>query len=157
MQEKMAKKGQTAFTLIELMITVAIIAVLAGVAIPKFADLINKSREGATKGNLGAIRSAILVYYGDTEGYYPSGSKTNPSTLLTTTLVPKYLKELPNAYISGKHAASNRVYTHEWPSAHSHDYGYWGYDSNVSGSQAWGTAYIWCMHADSRGTVWTNY
>lgn len=153
------KNTRKAFTLIELMIVVAVIALLAGVAVPKFADLIKKSREGSTKGNLAAIKSAIQVYYGDTEGFYPSGPKTNPSTLLSTTLVPKYIKEIPNAYISGYHAASNLVRTHEWPSDHTagHDHGYWGYDSNLPGSQAWGTVYIWCTHADSKGTVWTNY
>ena len=45
-------KNQKGFTLVELMIVVAIIGVLAAVAIPKFADMLEKSREGATKGNL---------------------------------------------------------------------------------------------------------
>ena len=58
---KMSKKG---FTLIELMIVVAIIGILAAIAIPKFANLINKSKEGATKGALSTVRSAIQVYYG---------------------------------------------------------------------------------------------
>ncbi len=64
-----AKKG---FTLIELMIVVAIIGILAAIAIPKFAELIRKSNEGASKGNLGAIRSALSIYYGDLEGTYPA-------------------------------------------------------------------------------------
>ncbi|HOI42492.1 MAG TPA: prepilin-type N-terminal cleavage/methylation domain-containing protein, partial [Elusimicrobiales bacterium] len=68
---KNSKKG---FTLIELMIVVAIIGILAAIAIPKFADLINKSKEGATKGALSSVRSAINVYYGDNEGWYPSGA-----------------------------------------------------------------------------------
>ncbi|MDO8734379.1 MAG: type II secretion system protein, partial [Elusimicrobiota bacterium] len=67
------KKG---FTLIELMIVVAIIGILAAIAIPKFADLIKKSKEGSTKGSLGAIRSALTIYYGEQEGVYPKASLT---------------------------------------------------------------------------------
>lgn len=65
------KKG---FTLIELMIVVAIIGILAAIAIPKFADLIKKSKEGSTKGSLGALRSALTIYYGEQEGTYPVAS-----------------------------------------------------------------------------------
>jgi prepilin-type N-terminal cleavage/methylation domain-containing protein len=64
-------RKKTGFTLIELMIVVAIIGILAAIAIPKFAELIRKSGEGASKGNLGSIRSALSIYYGDLEGVYP--------------------------------------------------------------------------------------
>lgn len=60
------------FTLIELMIVVAIIGILAAVAIPKFADLVTKSKEAAVKGTVGAVRSALSIYYGDQEGLYPT-------------------------------------------------------------------------------------
>ncbi|HXC63812.1 MAG TPA: prepilin-type N-terminal cleavage/methylation domain-containing protein, partial [bacterium] len=59
------------FTLVELMIVVSIIGILAAVAIPKFGNMLEKSREGATKGNLGAIRSAVSNYYADQQGWYP--------------------------------------------------------------------------------------
>ena len=62
---------QKGFTLIELMIVIAIIGILAVIAIPRFVDLIDKAREGATKGCLGAIRGALVIYYGDNEGLYP--------------------------------------------------------------------------------------
>ena len=63
------------FTLIELMIVVAIIGILATIAIPKFAGLIRKSSEGQTKGNLGALRSVVSIYYGENETYpAPSAS-----------------------------------------------------------------------------------
>ncbi|HNG46017.1 MAG TPA: prepilin-type N-terminal cleavage/methylation domain-containing protein, partial [Elusimicrobiota bacterium] len=64
----MKKNG---FTLIELMLVVAIIGLLAAIAIPKFANLVVKSREAAMKGQLGAIRSALSIYYSDNEGFYP--------------------------------------------------------------------------------------
>jgi len=64
--------GEQGFTLIELMIVVAIIGILAALALPKFAQLVEKSRESATRGNLNTLRSAIAMYYGDAEGVYPA-------------------------------------------------------------------------------------
>ncbi len=60
------------FTLIELMIVVAIIGILAAIAIPRFAQMLEKSREGATKGNLGSLKSAASIYYGDQQGIWPT-------------------------------------------------------------------------------------
>ncbi len=64
------------FTLIELMIVVAIIGILSAVAIPKFSDMMEKAREGTTKGNIGAIKSAISIYYGDNNGIWPNDLNT---------------------------------------------------------------------------------
>ena len=81
---KQMKKG---FTLIELMIVVAIIGVLAAVAIPKFANLIKKANEAACKGQLGAVRSAMSIYYGDQEGVWP---------LTPGGICPTYLQAIPD-------------------------------------------------------------
>lgn len=64
-------RSKKAFTLVELMIVVAIIGILAGIAIPRYMNFIRRSREGATKGNLGALRSALNIYYSDNEGIFP--------------------------------------------------------------------------------------
>src|SRR5580658_2772222 len=60
------------FTLIELMIVVAIIGILAAIAIPRFAQMLEKSKEGATKGNIGAMKSAAEIYYGNWQGIWPT-------------------------------------------------------------------------------------
>jgi prepilin-type N-terminal cleavage/methylation domain-containing protein len=79
------------FTLIELMIVVAIIGILAAVAIPRFAEMLEKAREGATKGNVGAIKSAVSIYYGDNTGIWPNDITFNFS---------KYMDRMPPVKIT---------------------------------------------------------
>ncbi|MBP9699558.1 MAG: type II secretion system protein [Elusimicrobia bacterium] len=58
--------------MIELILVSTIIGLLASIALPKFANLIDKSREAALKGSLGSLRSALEIYYADNEGIYPN-------------------------------------------------------------------------------------
>jgi len=66
------QKSPRGFTLIELMIVVAIIGILAAIAIPRFGQMLEKSKEGQTKGSLNSIHSAIYIYYGDQKGIWPT-------------------------------------------------------------------------------------
>lgn len=72
------------------MVIVAVIAILAIIAIPKFSDMVRKSRDAATKGGLGAIRSALVIYYADNENH--------PYDLSLLTIDSKYLDKIPTAY-----------------------------------------------------------
>ncbi|VFQ47283.1 type IV pilin protein [Desulfoluna butyratoxydans] len=62
-------KNNKGFTLIELMIVVAIIGILAAVAIPNFRNYQLKSKESEAKVNLAAIAVAQEAYFAEYDGY----------------------------------------------------------------------------------------
>jgi type IV pilus assembly protein PilA len=62
------------FTLIELMIVVAIIGILAAIAIPNFLGFVSKARRSEVKSNLEAIYRAELAYFGEKDRYSSSFS-----------------------------------------------------------------------------------
>jgi len=67
------------FTLIELMIVVAIIGILAAIAIPNFLRFQLKAKTSEGKTNLAAIRTAEESYYSEFGVYVSSNaSPTNP-------------------------------------------------------------------------------
>ncbi|MDP3598571.1 MAG: prepilin-type N-terminal cleavage/methylation domain-containing protein [Nitrospirota bacterium] len=57
-----ALRKQEGFTLIELMIVVAIIGILAAIAIPNFLTYQLKSRQSEAKVNLGAIKTSLIAF-----------------------------------------------------------------------------------------------
>lgn len=59
MQNIQMKRGQKGFTLIELMIVVAIIGILAAVAIPQYQNYIAKSQVSRVMGEVGALRTVV--------------------------------------------------------------------------------------------------
>jgi prepilin-type N-terminal cleavage/methylation domain-containing protein len=62
-------KNKKGFTLIELMIVVAIIGILAAIAIPNFMNYQCKARQSEAKSNLGAIRVAQETYMAENNTY----------------------------------------------------------------------------------------
>ena len=65
-------RSSKGFTLIELMIVVAIIGILAAIAIPNFLQYQMKSRQAEAKTNLGAIKTSEVAFQAE-RGCYVQG------------------------------------------------------------------------------------
>ena len=65
MQKIQMNKGQQGFTLIELMIVVAIIGILAAIAIPQYQNYIAKSQVSRAVAELGALKTAYEACLND--------------------------------------------------------------------------------------------
>ncbi len=71
----MTKKNENGFTLIELMIVVAIIGILAAIAIPNFMNYQCKAKQAEAKSNLGNIRTMEEAYFAENDTYDVDQSK----------------------------------------------------------------------------------
>ena len=139
------------FTLIELMIVVAIIGILAAIAIPRFANLIDRAREARTQGNLGAIRSAMTIYYGTNDGVWPA----QIANLDDEAYGGPFLQSIPTVLLPsgmGGHAeTSEETVTLSTTTANCD--GKWFY----SAAEDDGIVRVNCAHQDSKGIEAYNW
>lgn len=74
------------FTVIELLVVLAAIALLLSVAAPRYADYVDRAREVALQENLQRMRESIDKFYSD-QGRYPAD--------LAELVVKRYLRAIP--------------------------------------------------------------
>jgi len=127
---------------------VVIIGILSAIGAVKLSENLRKSKEGATYGNLGALRSALSVYYADVLSQHPVD-------LNSLTVASKYISALPKADLTGYHAPSSALSQGPGSSVLT-DGGGWAY-INDSTDANFGTIWVNCTHTDTKRALWTSY
>ncbi|WP_404360018.1 type IV pilin protein [Methylotuvimicrobium sp. KM1] len=74
------KKSTKGFTLIELMITVAVIGILAAIAYPSYQDSVRKSRRADAKASLLGLANAMERHFTETNSYCDAGGAGGANT-----------------------------------------------------------------------------
>ena len=100
------------FTLVELMIVVAIIGILASIAIPNFISMQYKTKRSEVPSNLKGIKSAQIAYEADFDAYvncsaYPSSpTKTTQQWTVSASGGFKTIGWRPDGDVRGSYSVS---------------------------------------------------
>jgi len=142
------------------LVALSLLIATKGGTLDKFKTLTVKSGEGATKGNLGSLRSSMAIYYGDAEGQYPA--------TLDALVGPKYIPAIPKTKIDA-HMETNVVtlygaevctgkteYGTQIDASKIKDTGGWGYVADPK-APCWGMVFVDCSHKDTKGKLWPEY
>ncbi len=113
-------KRTQAFTLIELLIVVAIIAILVLIVVPNFITALVKSRVARSQADINSISNAIMMYRTDSNRLPPL---LLPGEGTQVVLKPQHISQLfylttPISYINASSVESPFSFTH----------GYWYYN-----------------------------
>ena len=93
MKMQRSRRASAGFTLIELIVVMAIVALLVSIAAPRYFRSVELARENALRSTLKVVRSAIDQYAAD-KGRYPDSLEELASA--------RYLREVPVDPITGE-------------------------------------------------------
>jgi prepilin-type N-terminal cleavage/methylation domain-containing protein/prepilin-type processing-associated H-X9-DG protein len=86
----MTKNSLRAFTLIELFVVIAVIAILLSIAYPTYTSILERAKITKDMNNLRQVGLAIQTYLNDNDQVLPA-TTTWPGTIATPVLYPKYI------------------------------------------------------------------
>ena len=96
------KRIQKGFTLIELMIMVAIINILAAVAIPQYQDYTVKAKLSKVQSTVHPVKTALALFYQEQGGFPATGNAWDTLGIATTgPVLPNELSGLTVAASTG--------------------------------------------------------
>ncbi|HEX6635970.1 MAG TPA: type IV pilin protein [Usitatibacter sp.] len=100
-------RTQRGFTLIEVMVTVAIVAILAAIALPSYRDYITRGRIPEATGGLADARVKMEQFFQD-HRTYPDGCVVSPTAPSATQI---QVQALQNFALSCVTDTANNTYT----------------------------------------------
>lgn len=121
------------FTLIELIAVIVVLAILAGVAIPKYFDYSAQAKVSAVKGTLGGMRAGIANFYANKA---IAGSAGYPTYAEFDTLGTVMQEQLPENPYATDNTVRDAV-------------GTWVATPPISGTEGW-------AYDGTSGKVWAN-
>lgn len=87
MEKKQRTLNNKGFSLIELIVVIAIMAILVGALAPQYMKFVERSRKSTDVQNVAAIKSALEVYAADPM-VEPANALANGTVTITTTETP---------------------------------------------------------------------
>jgi type IV pilus assembly protein PilE len=81
-------RPNSGFTLIEVMVTVAIVAILAAIAVPSYNEYVQRARITEATSNLADMRNKMEQYFQDNRTWTPGGGVTLPCNPGTVAPMP---------------------------------------------------------------------
>jgi prepilin-type N-terminal cleavage/methylation domain-containing protein len=80
------RRRESGFTLVELLVVVALLAILAGLLFPVFSQVRRRAHQTSCLSNLRQVGMAMRLYLADWDGIYPydQGPRYTPSRILDT-------------------------------------------------------------------------
>jgi general secretion pathway protein G len=89
------RMSQAGFTLVELLVVMAIVALLLSIAVPRYMHSVEKSRETVLRANLALTRQMLDRFYDD-NGKYPDA--------LDDLVSNRYVRSVPQDPITGSNS-----------------------------------------------------
>ncbi len=146
----MKLRKQAGFTLVELLIVVAIIGIIAAIAVPNLIKAVDRAKQKSTMADIRALANAVEQYAIDIN-YYPLATSMTPVDGQAMVIEPHFIQKAPD-----KDAWNGALYYGSNASGSDYTVTSYGKDKKVSSSSAGPTSNFDCDIIFQNGS-WVAY